>query len=425
MKPIHIAIAGNLGSGKSTLARRLAKGLALEFLPRNPVDNSYVKDIFTDPARWCFEVQASLLIRKSLSISAALSAGENIVVDRSIYEDAQVFAKLFHRRGSMDARTYSTYTQLVTLALHIVDRPTLLIFCDCPHAICESRIRARGLRDFERHYPPGHIKDLEELYSEWLSTFDRCPVLTLDTSAWDLREERTATGIAEEVRRVLRLGLESEGYRQLSLFGGGQESFRSLDLEYLSLLKRHEGFSPVTIARSAAGVRLPDSPYAYIAAPFTGMLQVQTRANSLFPSSTGRREIRPGPFRQMLLDMEQALLEYGMQAVVPHRDDSRWGKRKLDLGQLVEWCSSQVQHASLMVVVPANSSGVHFELGLARAWQKPCIIFENFDGSDSVISKGVRDAWSVLRLNYRDLNDIPRILRSDQCKAFLESLAIV
>lgn len=421
-KRLQICVSGNVGSGKTTLSKILCTNLGFTYIPQRRPDSKYLTDLFTFPDRWAFEAQTAFLMNKATSIISAAASGLDVVVDRSISEDVQVFAKLFQIRGQMSDRGYATYLQVASLALRSVPPPTLVIYCACDATECEKRVLNRGQRDFEKLYPAGHIQFIGNLYEEWLKTVDYCPVFGINTQQIDLRCLDMERKVVSDIRKILQTGMIADQNLQVPLFENTVSTSTDSNLRLLSLHKNPETHlnSPIKL-RTKRGVKVPTSPFAYIAAPFTGMSLTEV---TLF--NVGKRgEIKPGPYRDTLLSIERSLQSYGIASVVPHRDDSKWGKKPLAPRELVEWCSVQVQHCSLVCAIPSNSSGVHYELGLARAWQKPMIIFEREDKSDSTISRGLSDAWDILRIRYKDITDIPTILRGEQCKDFLRKVGLV
>ena len=424
-KGLQICVSGNVWSGKTTLSKVLCTNLGFTYIPQRRPNSTYLTDLFTSPDRWAFEAQTAFLMTKATSIISAAASGLDVIVDRSISEDVQVFAKLFHIRGQMSDRGYATYLQVASLALRSVPPPTLLIYCACDAPECEKRVLNRGQRDFEKLYPAGHIQFIGNLYEQWLKTFDYCPVFVINTQQVDLRSLEMEREVVSDVRKILQTGLSADQYLQVPLFENTVSPSTDSGLRLLSLHKNPETLldSPIKL-RKKRGVKVPTSPFAYVAAPFTGMSLTEVADITLF--DVGKRgEIKPGPYRDTLLSLERSLQSYGIASVVPHRDDSKWGKKPLAPTELVEWCSVQIQHCSLLCAIPSNSSGVHYELGLARAWQKPMIIFEREDKSDSTINRGLSDAWDILRIRYKDVTDIPTILRGEECKEFLRKVGLV
>jgi deoxyadenosine/deoxycytidine kinase len=422
---VQLCVSGNVGSGKTTLSKAICKSFGFTYIPQRTPDPTYLTDLFSSPERWALEAQIAFLMNKTASLVSAVTAGLNVVVDRSLSEDIQIFAKMFYERGQISDRGYKTYLQVASLVLRSVPSPTILIVCECDAIECRNRIKNRGLRDFERLYPEGHIEFLGHLYNEWLRNFDQCPVFVLNTCQLDLRIPEVAQEVIKDIRTILQSGTIENGSFQIPLFSDSTIQSSNQNLKHLSLYKNTEIPSLLRQKlRARKGVKLPASPFVYIAAPFSGMSLSENKPATLFDLPV-RGKINPGPYRDALLAIERSFQSYGLAAIVPHRDDSEWGKRTLRPRELVEWCSVQIQHCSLLCALPANSSGVHFELGLARAWQKPIIIFEREDGSDSTISRGLHDSWDTFRIKYKDIADIPVLLRSAKCSDFLRKVGLL
>src|ERR1041384_2620840 len=197
---IQLCVSGNVGSGKTTLSKAICKSLGFTYIPQRTPDPSYLTDIFSSPERWALEAQIAFLMNKTVSLVSTATAGLNVVVDRSLAEDIQIFAKMFYEKGQISDRGYKTYLQVASLALRSVSAPTLLIFCECDATESRNRVKKRGLRDFERLYPEGHIEFLGHLYAEWLRNFDQCPVFVLNTQQIDLRIPEKAQDVMNNVR---------------------------------------------------------------------------------------------------------------------------------------------------------------------------------------------------------------------------------
>ncbi len=422
---IQLCVSGNLGSGKTTLSRTLCRDLGFAILKQRLSDPTYLTDFVSSQSRWAFEVQLSFLTHKTAAITSATSKGQDVVIDGSLYEDIEVFTKHFYKKRLISKRSFNTYQQAATLAQKSVPPPTMLIFCKCSAKECEKRITARGPRADERLYPRNHIAQLEETYNEWLNDFNLCPVFLLDTERFDLRDKKTRKLVSKDVITILENGLPQDGVYQLPLFSELIQPEISETLNYLSLFKRSKGLSPSRERfRSKKGIIIPTTPYVYIAAPFTGATTTQIRNDTLFQIQ-GRGEIKLGLYRDTLLAIERAFKSYNLETVVPHRDDSGWGKKPLKPQQLVNWCSVQVQHCAVICALPGHSAGVHYEPGLARAWNKPSIILENGEVPDSIISVGLQDPSDTLRLRYHDISEIPKLLRSSECSEFLNRMGLL
>ena len=168
---MHIAIAGNIGAGKTTLATMLAKryGWKAHF---EPVDNNpYLEDYYEDMARWSFNLQIYFLNKRFRDIVDISRLNETVVQDRTIFEDACIFAPNLRDMGMMSKRDFENYTDLFNLMLSLVKLPDLLIYIrsSVPHLI--DQIQRRG-RNYEQTMRIDYLRGLNKRYEEWIKTYD-------------------------------------------------------------------------------------------------------------------------------------------------------------------------------------------------------------------------------------------------------------
>src|ERR1035437_1484246 len=128
-RPWMIAIAGLMGAGKTTLAKQIVRAFGWRYVPNASAAKDYVRDLFDQPSRWAFEAQTALFCSKALEICEYFSDGYNIVVDRSLDEDALIFAPYFHRNGYIDDRGFATYSSIAADFLKRAGPPDLTLFC--------------------------------------------------------------------------------------------------------------------------------------------------------------------------------------------------------------------------------------------------------------------------------------------------------
>lgn len=167
---MYIAIAGNIGSGKTTLTKLLAKryGWTPHF---EPVDNNpYLADYYADMNRWSFNIQIYFLNKRFKDIVEISKSKETVVQDRTIFEDARIFAPNLHAMGMMSDRDFNNYTDLFDLMMSLVRLPDLMIYIrsDIPNLV--SQIQKRG-RDYEQTIRIDYLEGLNKLYEDWISTY--------------------------------------------------------------------------------------------------------------------------------------------------------------------------------------------------------------------------------------------------------------
>ena len=179
-----IALAGNIGAGKTELTEFLCRkyGLKPFFEPNDR--NPYLADFYRDMKTWAFRSQVWFLTHKfRLHLSMQDEPG-TVVQDRTLYEDAEIFARNLHRQRLIDKRDFDTYWALYQSISRSLDPPDLMIYLRCPVRTLRQRIRSRG-RAMEQDIPVGYLRRLNRLYEEWFAQYDLSPVLTLETDKLD------------------------------------------------------------------------------------------------------------------------------------------------------------------------------------------------------------------------------------------------
>ena len=167
---MHIAIAGNIGSGKTTLTRMLAKRYG--WTPRfEPVDNNpYLADFYQDMKRWSFNLQVYFLSKRFKEVVEIAQSKEYIIQDRTIFEDARIFAPNLHDQGLMSDRDFENYSDLFDLMMSLVKLPDLMIYIRSSIPTLVAQIQKRG-REYERSIRIDYLQGLEERYERWISTY--------------------------------------------------------------------------------------------------------------------------------------------------------------------------------------------------------------------------------------------------------------
>lgn len=179
-----IAIAGNIGSGKTTLVDFLAQTYGVEpfFEPND--DNPYLTDFYRDMKRWAFHSQLYFLSNK-FQIHQQLDRRPGVVVqDRTIFEDAEIFATALHEMRRIDQRDWDTYWNFYQTILQSIKPPDLMIYLRCSIPTLRRRIKLRG-REMEQDIPLSYLKRLDRLYENWIASYQLSEVLVLETDHLD------------------------------------------------------------------------------------------------------------------------------------------------------------------------------------------------------------------------------------------------
>jgi deoxyadenosine/deoxycytidine kinase len=179
-----ILVAGNIGSGKTSLTERLGERLGWRTAYESVVDNPYLPDFYADMRAWAFHLQIFFLGHRAQQHLEMARDPRSAIIDRSIYEDAYIFARALHHMGNLNERDYQSYRQLFDLVTGNLPAPSLLIILKAPVPILFERIRRRG-RSIESSITPGYLELLDSFYDDWMRTFDLCPVLTIRSDDLD------------------------------------------------------------------------------------------------------------------------------------------------------------------------------------------------------------------------------------------------
>lgn len=179
-----VLMAGNIGTGKTSLTELIGEQLGWRTAYESVADNPYLPDFYDDMKQWSFHLQVYFLgHRADQHINLAMNE-RSAIIDRSIYEDAHIFARALHHMGNLADRDYEAYLKIYQLILTVLPKPDLLIHLKAPVPVLMERIRKRA-RDMETGVSVDYLSLLDRFYEEWIETFDLCPVLTIKSDDLD------------------------------------------------------------------------------------------------------------------------------------------------------------------------------------------------------------------------------------------------
>ncbi|WP_055435090.1 deoxynucleoside kinase [Lacinutrix algicola] len=181
---MHVAIAGNIGAGKTTLTKLLAKHYNWEAQLEDVVDNPYLDDFYNQMERWSFNLQVYFLNSRFRQVGQIRESGKDIIQDRTIYEDAHIFAPNLHAMGLMTNRDFENYSSLFELMESFVQGPDLLIYLRSSISNLVSQIHKRG-RDYENSISIDYLSRLNERYEAWITGYDKGNLLIIDVDNLD------------------------------------------------------------------------------------------------------------------------------------------------------------------------------------------------------------------------------------------------
>ncbi len=179
-----IAVAGNVGVGKSTLTELLSAYLCWEPFYEAVDDNPYLADFYQDMRTWSFHSQIFFLSRRLSHHRQIIERPGTVVQDRSVYEDAEIFARNLYLQGHMSERDWQSYWDLYQTVITILPPPDLVIYLQASVPVLQERIRQRG-RDYEQEISAEYLTQLNDLYEAWVANFALCPVLTVPSDNLD------------------------------------------------------------------------------------------------------------------------------------------------------------------------------------------------------------------------------------------------
>lgn len=192
-----VVVAGNIGAGKTSLTERIGTRLGWRTDFESVADNPYLPDFYADMRSWSFHLQIYFLGHRADQYIEAARDSRSAILDRSIYEDAFIFARALHHMGNLAERDYLAYKKLFDLVVGSLPPPNLLVYLKCPIDVLMNRIHRRA-RNIETGISADYLSLLETFYDEWLSDFDYCPVLTIQTDDLDFVHKPHALDIVVE-----------------------------------------------------------------------------------------------------------------------------------------------------------------------------------------------------------------------------------
>jgi deoxyadenosine/deoxycytidine kinase len=206
-----IAIAGNIGAGKSSLVEFLTRTYGIEPFYEPNDENPYLPDFYQDMNRWAFHSQLYFLSNKFRMHRKLEQMSGVVVLDRTIYEDAEIFATALHKMRHFTGRDWDTYWNFYQIILDAIRPPDLMIYLRCSMRTLRRRIRLRG-RSMERDMPLSYLKRLEALYEQWLDSYKFGEVLILETDKLDyINDMVDCLEVMERVEELLPATLKRPG----------------------------------------------------------------------------------------------------------------------------------------------------------------------------------------------------------------------
>lgn len=197
--PKHIAVAGNIGAGKTTLTTMLAKHYKWTAHFEDVEHNPYLVDFYEDMHRWSFNLQVYFLNSRLKSLAEIRAGKESVIQDRTIYEDAYIFAPNLYEMGLMTKRDFENYSSFFQTLRKMVTPPDLLIYLKASIPTIVDQIQKRG-RDYEENIRLDYLKRLNDLYNKWIDQYNDGPLLVIDIDKINFADREE--DLAEVIRRI-------------------------------------------------------------------------------------------------------------------------------------------------------------------------------------------------------------------------------
>jgi hypothetical protein len=183
-QPLFVAVAGNIGAGKSSLARLLGERFQWKPYFESVDDNPYLSDFYGDMSRWSFHLQIYFLANRFKCHKEIVESSESVIQDRSIYEDAEIFARNLYDIGKMTERDYTNYVSLFHVMMEYLKPPDLMIYLRANVDTLVKQISKRG-RDFEQGIQRSYLETLNTLYEDWITRYKLGPLLIIESDNLD------------------------------------------------------------------------------------------------------------------------------------------------------------------------------------------------------------------------------------------------
>jgi len=195
---MHVAIAGNIGSGKTTLTRLMAKHLGWKPHFEDVDNNPYLHSFYEDMQRWSFNLQVYFLNSRFRQVVEIRKTGHNIIQDRTIYEDAHIFAPNLHSMNLMSTRDFDNYSALFELMSSFIEPPDLLIYLRASVSTLVEQIQSRG-REYEESIRLDYLKLLNERYENWITSYKLGKLLIIDVDNLNFNKPEDLSVVIEKV----------------------------------------------------------------------------------------------------------------------------------------------------------------------------------------------------------------------------------
>lgn len=338
--PFIIAVSGNNCSGKSSVAHIIKKYFNFINVPIKRIEYNFLDVFFEQPERWFLETQLSFLASKAIEVDEVLQAEKNIVLDRSLSEDIEVYAKYWMDHLTIERKERDLYKALSQYILNKIPEPDLIIYCKASVVSCEGRLKLRQERRFEKKFPKNYIADLADYYDRWLISIKHKPVIIFDSDLYDINKKNIENQFVKELESIIIT--QSNRADQLMLFSSSESAQPGEAASRIFSL----GGEAINL-KTPLGIRKEiTKPTIYIAAPFTAFATEETKTDDLFAKENygtlGQQ------YKDFLTSIEEYFQSLKLDTFLPHHDINKWGDAKLSGDQVFVQIIPKARYGKLM-----------------------------------------------------------------------------
>ena len=414
-----ISVVGNILSGKSTLAKKISDMYGFSYVPSKRNELFFLDDFFENIPEFFFPTQTSFLVSKILEIEEETKQNNNIIIDRSVLEDVDVFAQLWMDNYNISDRDKMLYKKLSNYMVQTIPSTDVYIFCKCKRSTLIERFNNRLRRSFENKYPANYIEQLCERYDK-LELPEGALVIEVDCDEMDVRKDETII----EIMRLLQGHMDKSGSGyQLSMFDDidqlNDDSSSSLDIH--PHIKIYNTSNESRIFRHSFELK---HKTIYLAAPFTEFaLEELNPSNELSIKVKNTREYLalPKEYQNFLINIKKHLSSNGKYKVIlPHKDENNWGKTYITNEQIVSSMIDNMKRSDMIVAIVSNSIGVHMEIAMMAILEKPMVLIILGNLSSGFYAKGFTNRSNTLIINVQSLDDVRKLIKKDDISNFIK-----
>ncbi len=409
-----ISVAGNISSGKTTLAKKICSLYGYTYIPAKRPELDFLEAFFGNIEENFFATQTSFLVTKVLEINEKRNSGENLVIDRSLYEDINIFARYWMENYGIDEKEKTLYKKLSDYLISTVPTPDIYIICRCNLETTLERYGSRGQRKFEEFYPEDYIQNLSRQYEE-LEFPQNNLSIEVRTDMVDVRSDDTVKQIMSFISRLLQA---TEQEQLPFLENRTRESLEILTLPHVRVLNNNVSWyvNDITLKRR----------WIYLAWSFTDFAtELPSDANesqyTLDMEVQSKEGVLPKKYKNLLNKLQKSLSQKNQyEVLLPHKDKNNWENSSKSNQQMISVMLNHMKQCDLIVALVTKSMEIYMELAMMAVQAKPMVIIVVREFSDGFYAEGFEALPNVLVMQVSNISETLSVVESEEVKSFIE-----